>query len=170
MKKIIIKFFAFIYNLSKRAYFNYTYSNYRIKYNLHHTFYFNGDDILLYGEGDITIDENTYLGRLSRIQASNGCTVKIGKNCKIGPHFQVWTQSNNVDCDFSNESKIIQKYGNIIIGDAVWIGTNVVISPGVTIGNNCVIGAYSLVSKDVPNFAIVGGVPAKLIRYKKVNT
>lgn len=169
MKKIIIKLFAYIYILFKRAYFNYTYANFRIKYNLHDTFYFNGEDILMYGEGDIFIDENTYIGRLSRIQVAKGFSVYIGKNCKIGPHFQVWTQSNNVDCDFSNNSKIIQKYGNIIIGDAVWIGTNVVISPGVTIGNNCVIGAYSVVSSDVPDFAIVGGVPAKLIRYKKVN-
>lgn len=59
------------------------------------------------------------------------------------------------------------KCGNIIIGDGVWIGTNVVISPGVKIGNNCIIGANTMVTKDVPDFAIVGGVPAKLIRYKK---
>jgi maltose O-acetyltransferase len=123
----------------------------------------------MYGDGDISIDENTYIGRLSRIQVAKGFSVIIGKNCKIGPHFQVWTQSNNVDCDFSNNSKILTKYGNIIIGDAVWIGTNVVISPGVKIGSNCVIGAYSVVTTDVPDFAIVGGVPAKLIRYKKVN-
>lgn len=169
MKKIIIKLFAYIYTVLKRAYNNYTYTSFRIKYNLHDTFYFNGDDILMYGDGDISIDENTYIGRLSRIQVANGLSVIIGKNCKIGPHFQVWTQSNNVDCDFSNNSKILPKYGNVIIGDAVWIGTNVVISPGVKIGNNCVIGAYSVVTTDVPDFAIVGGVPAKLIRYKKVN-
>lgn len=169
MKKIIIKLLAYIYIVLKRAYFNYTYTNFRIKYNLHNTFYFNGEDTLMYGDGDISIDENTYIGRLSRIQVAKGFSVIIGKNCKIGPHFQVWTQSNNVDCDFSNNSKILTKYGNIIIGDAVWIGTNVVISPGVKIGNNCVIGAYSVVTTDVPDFAIVGGVPAKLIRYKKVN-
>lgn len=169
MKKIIIKLLAYIYTVFKQAYTNYTYTNFRIKYNLHSTFYFNGEDILMYGDGDISIDENTYIGRFSRIQVANGLSVIIGKNCKIGPHFQVWTQSNNVDCDFSDIKKILPKYGNIIIGDAVWIGTNVVISPGVKIGNNCVIGAYSVVTSDVPDFAIVGGVPAKLIRYKKVN-
>ena len=142
---------------------------YFIELAIHNTFYFDGEGILMYGDGNISIDENTYIGRLSRIQVAKGFSVIIGKNCKIGPHFQVWTQSNNVDCDFSNNSKILTKYGNIIIGDAVWIGTNVVISPGVKIGNNCVIGAYSVVTTDVPDFAIVGGVPAKLIRYKKVN-
>jgi maltose O-acetyltransferase len=169
MKKIIIKFFAYIYSLFKRAYFNNIYNDFRIKYNLHSTFYFNGDDILFYGDGNITIDEYTYIGRLSRIQASKGCAVKIGKNCKIGPHFQLWTKTNNVDCDFSNNSNIQIKYGNIIIGDSVWIGSNVIISPGIKVGNNSIIGAYSIVTNDVPDFAIVGGVPAKLIRYKNIN-
>ncbi len=169
MKKNIIILLAKIYIIFKRAYSNYTYTNFRIKYNLHNTFYFNGEDILMYGDGNISIGENTYIGRLSRIQVSKGSSVIIGKNCKIGPHFQVWTQSNNVDCDFSDNSKISHKYGNIIIGDAVWIGTNVVISPGVKIGNNSIIGAYSIVTKDVPDFAIVAGIPAKLIRYKRGN-
>jgi hypothetical protein len=51
----------------------------------------------------------------------------LGKIAKSAT-FQVWTQSNNVDCDFLMIQKIRMKYGNII-GDAVWIGTNVVISP-----------------------------------------
>lgn len=123
----------------------------------------------MYGEGKISIDKNTYIGRYSRIQVSEGYSVTIGQNCNIGPFFQVWTQTSEVDCDFSEYSKIRTKYGDIIIGDAVWIGSCVVISPGVRIGNNCIIGANSVVTKDVPDFAIVGGVPAKLIRYKRID-
>ena len=52
------------------------------------------------------------------------------------------------------------------IGDDVWIGTNVIILPGVNIGSHCIIGAGSVVTKDVPDYAIVGGVPAKVIRYR----
>jgi UDP-3-O-[3-hydroxymyristoyl] glucosamine N-acyltransferase len=63
----------------------------------------------MYGDGGISIDENTYIGRLSRIQVAKGFSVIIGKNCKIGPHFQVWTQSNNVDCDFLMIQKIRMK-------------------------------------------------------------
>ncbi len=169
MKSIVIKLFAYTYDIFRRAYNNYTYKNFRKKYSIHNTFNFNGDGILMYGDGQILIDGNSYIGRYSRIQASKGYYVKIGQNCKIGPFFQVWTQTGEVDCDFSDYSKLRTKYGNIIIGDAVWIGSCVVISPGVKIGNNSIIGANSVVTKDVPDFAIVGGVPAKLIRYKKID-
>jgi maltose O-acetyltransferase len=169
MKKVIIRFFAYLFDLLNRAYHNYTYQNYRKKYSLSDDFYFNGDGILMYGEGKISIANGSYIGRYSRIQASKDYSVTIGKNCRIGPFFQVWTQTSNVDSDFSEPSKVITKFGDIIIGDAVWIGTSVVISPGVKVGNNSIIGANSVVTRDVPDFAIVGGVPAKLIRYKKRN-
>ncbi len=55
----------------------------------------------------------------------------------------------------------------IKIGDNVWIGANSVILKGVTIGNNAIIAAGSIVTKDVPANAIVGGCPAKVIRYKE---
>jgi virginiamycin A acetyltransferase len=56
--------------------------------------------------------------------------------------------------------------GPIIVEDEVWIGTNALILSGVRIGKGAIIAAGSIVTKDVPPYAIVGGVPAKLIRYK----
>ena len=56
--------------------------------------------------------------------------------------------------------------GNIVIGNDVWIGSNVTILSGVTIGDGACIGAFALVTKDVPSYAIVGGNPAKIIRYR----
>ena len=53
-----------------------------------------------------------------------------------------------------------------IIGNDVWIGHNVTIIAGITIGDGAIIGANALVTKDVPPFAIVGGDPAKVIRYR----
>jgi virginiamycin A acetyltransferase len=58
--------------------------------------------------------------------------------------------------------------GNVTIGNDVWIGTDSFILSGVTIGNGAVIAARSTVVKDVPPYAIVGGNPAKLIRYRFV--
>ena len=54
----------------------------------------------------------------------------------------------------------------IRIGDNVWIGYGVVITKGVNIGQGAILGANAVVTKDVPNNAIVGGVPAKIIRYR----
>lgn len=54
----------------------------------------------------------------------------------------------------------------VIIEDDVWLGRNVVVMPGIRIGTGAVVGAGAVVTKDVPPYAIVGGVPAKLIRYR----
>ncbi len=59
-----------------------------------------------------------------------------------------------------------KKNGKITIGHDVWIGRNVVILPAVTIGNGVVIGAGAVVTKDIPDYAVVVGVPAKVLRYR----
>jgi len=59
-----------------------------------------------------------------------------------------------------------QSKGPIIIEDEVWIGTNVLIFSGVTIGKGAILAAGAIVTKDVPPYAVVGGNPAKLIRYR----
>ena len=63
-------------------------------------------------------------------------------------------------------SKAASKKGNVIIEDFVWIGANVFINPGVTIGKNSIVGANSVVVRDLPPNGIYGGVPAKLIKLK----
>lgn len=59
-----------------------------------------------------------------------------------------------------------QHYQKVIIKNDVWIGANSVIMPGVTIGNGVIIGAGAIVTKDVPDYAIVAGVPAEIIKYR----
>lgn len=56
--------------------------------------------------------------------------------------------------------------GDIIIGNDVWIGTNAIILSGVTIGHGAIIAAGAVVTKDVPSYAIVGGNPAKIIKFR----
>lgn len=53
---------------------------------------------------------------------------------------------------------------NLVIGDGTWIGTNVVIVGNIHIGKNCVIGANSVVTKDIPDYSVAVGIPAKVIR------
>lgn len=64
-----------------------------------------------------------------------------------------------------NERHAIYTYGKVLIKKNAWLSMNVTICPGVTIGEYAVVAAGAVVTKDVPAYAVVGGVPAKVIRY-----
>ena len=110
--------------------------------------------------GDVTIGDHTRIGI--------HCTV-IGPVC-IGNHVNLAqgitvTALNHI---FKDSSRRIDEQGvstkPVVIGDDVWIGANAVILPGVTIGRHCVVAAGAVVTKDVPDHTLVGGVPAKVIK------
>jgi len=167
MKTYTATFFARLFNLIKSNHQRYIYSIYRKRYDIDDSFHFNGEGTLIYGNGKLIIGKNSYIGQYSILQISDNHSIKIGNNCSIGPFFKIWTETWKVDHDYNDKALIESKFGSVIIMDAVWIGANVLISPGITIGTNSIIGANAVVTKDVPNHAIVGGVPAKIIRYKR---
>lgn len=89
-------------------------------------------------------------------------TVKIGDNCMLAPNVAIYTAGHPVHPAARNT---LYEYGiGITIGDNVWIGGNTVILPGVHIGSNTVIGAGSVVTKDIPDWVVAGGNPCKVIR------
>lgn len=95
--------------------------------------------------------------------------VTIGNNFHSGQGCYIVTQ--NHDYDFGNEIPYAKDHSIIkpvVIEDNVWLGINVIVLPGVTIQEGAIIGAGSVVSKDVPKYAIVGGVPAKVIKYRDI--
>jgi maltose O-acetyltransferase len=159
------KLIYFILHYFARIYWTLIYKYFRSKYNIHKSFRFNGNRIHFYGNGEIVIAQNSYVGENTNIQSDDNCIVQIGKGCMISHNVRTYSSSAVADQDFSKNSIEI-KYGNVLIGNYVWIGANVFINPGVKIGDNAVIGANSVVTKDVVEFSIVGGVPAKLIRFK----
>lgn len=88
--------------------------------------------------------------------------VKIGDNCQMAPNVSVYTAGHPVHPLSRNT---MYEYGiEVTIGDNVWIGGNTVILPGVHIGSNTVIGAGSVVSKDIPDWVIAAGNPCRVIR------
>ncbi len=88
--------------------------------------------------------------------------VTIGANAQIAPNVSIYTAGHPIHPDSRNSG---YEYGiSITIGDNVWIGGNACIMPGVTIGNNVVIGAGSVVTKDIPDNVIAVGNPCKIIR------
>lgn len=88
--------------------------------------------------------------------------VTIGDNCQLAPNVAIYTAGHPVHPDSRNS---LYEYGiGVTIGDNVWIGGNTVILPGVHIGSNTVIGAGSVVTKDIPDWVIAAGNPCKVIR------
>lgn len=88
--------------------------------------------------------------------------VKIGDNCQMAPNVAIYTAGHPVYPTTRNSA---YEYGKeITIGDNVWLGGSTVVCPGVHIGNNVVIGAGSVVTKDIPDWCIAAGNPCQVIR------
>jgi len=110
--------------------------------------------------GDVTIGDYTRIGI--------HCTV-IGPVC-IGDHVNL-AQGITVTAlnhNYADSSRKIDEQGistkPVVIGDDVWIGANAVILPGVTIGRHVVVAAGAVVTKDIPDYSLVAGIPAKVIK------
>lgn len=117
--------------------------------------------------GKINVGANTSFNSNVHINSSICGEIIIGNNCLIGPNVVMRTAGHNferVDIPIRKQGHICK---NIIIHDDVWVGSNAVILGGVIIGKSAVIGAGAVVTKDVPEFAVVGGVPARIIKYRK---
>lgn len=110
--------------------------------------------------GDVTIGDYTRIGIHNTIIGP----VCIGNHVNLAQGITVTALNHN----FEDASKRIDEQGistkPVVIGDDVWIGANALILPGVTIGSHCVVAAGAVVTKDVPDNCVVGGVPAKLIK------
>ena len=110
-----------------------------------------------YGE-NITFGKNVFLNSGCKFQDQGGIT--IGDNVLIGHNVVLATLDHNT-C-VSKRAELFA--APIVIEDNVWIGANVTVTSGVTIGKGSIVAAGAVVTKDVPEYSIVGGVPAKVIR------
>lgn len=123
----------------------------------------------------VSVGKKTY-GELNLTDASpsdtkliigNYCSIAQGVQFLLGGEHQINSISTypfKVKC-FGYDREAGSK-GNIVVGDDVWIGTNAIICSGIKIGQGAIIAAGAVVTKDVDPYAIVGGNPAKVIRYR----
>ena len=88
--------------------------------------------------------------------------VKIGDNCQLAPNVAIYTAGHPI---YPSTRNSLYEYGKeVTIGDNCWIGGNTVICPGVRIGSNVVIGAGSVVTRDIPDWSVAAGNPCRVIR------
>lgn len=112
---------------------------------------------------NLILGSNIYIGPNSWLSLRGKLIIKNG--VVIGPRIKVHTSNHQYEADsIPYGDKYIVK--DVIIEENVWIGADVTILPGVMIGEGAVIGACSCVVKDVPQYAVVGGNPAKIIKYR----
>lgn len=134
----------------------------------------------IFSDMPYVIGEHTY-GHPTILHWGESANLYIGKFCSIaenvtiflgGEHRTDWISTypfNILNKDFPNATKIkghpVTK-GDVRIGNDVWIGRGATIMSGINVGDGAVIGANAVVTKDVPNYAIVAGNPAKIIKYR----
>lgn len=94
--------------------------------------------------------------------------LSIGDNVMMGPDVAILTSTHNYKTINVPMSEQGCEVSPVEIGNDVWIGMRSIILPGVKIGNGAIIGAGAVVTKDVPDFAVVGGVPAKVLKYRNI--
>ncbi|MFH1321456.1 MAG: acyltransferase [Bacteroidota bacterium] len=110
----------------------------------------------------VSIGNHVGLGEFCWLSAEGG--IEIGDYTRIGPRTSIISFSHN----YANKKKPIKLQGTthkkVVIEENVWIGNNVSILPGIRIGKGCVLGAGSVVTKDIPPYHVVFGNPARVAR------
>lgn len=110
---------------------------------------------------NISLGNNSGIGEGSLLQGP----IDIGSNVMMGEEVFIYTTNHaNSDTSIPMIMQGNEQPHKVTIGNDVWIGSRVTILPGRNIGDGCIIGAGSVITKDVPNYSVVGGNPARIIR------
>lgn len=121
------------------------------------------------GDGRVVIGNSFGANVGVRVIADCGGNVAIGDDVIIGPNVVIRSSNHR----FADTDRPIRQQGHVAatvsIGSDVWIGANAVILPGVAIGSHAIVAAGAVVSHDVPEYAIVAGIPARVMRDRRAD-
>lgn len=141
---------------------------------IHELFGAHGEDVTVQKPFRILYGAHTRLGSHVFINAGcnflDGGTITIGDRVLLAPDVSIYTGYHSLDAKerwkqgADGKLHLIAMVKPVVIGDDVWIGGNATILPGVHIGSNVVVAAGAVVSEDVPDNCVVGGVPARIIK------
>ena len=116
----------------------------------------------LAGSPKIIIGDNFYMNANCHILGE----ITIGNNVLFGPKVVIWGRDHGIKKD-QLICKQVHSCAPVVIGNDVWIGAHASVMKGVTIGSGAVVGAGSVVTKDVPEYAIAVGNPARVVKYRE---
>ena len=109
----------------------------------------------------LSIGDNSGVGISCEINGN----VTIGNDVMMGPEVVIYTSGHCFDrTDIPMCEQDMTEPKEVIIGDDVWLGRRVIIMPGVHIGKGCIIGAGAVVTKNIPEYSVAVGVPAKVVK------
>lgn len=115
--------------------------------------------------GEVSIGDKTHIQPRCQISAYKASVI-IGKGVEIAPNCAFYSYDHGSAADTPIRKQPLNSKGNIVIGDDAWLGFGVVVLNGVEIGEGAVIGASSVVTKNIPANVIAVGNPAKLVKYR----
>jgi maltose O-acetyltransferase len=120
------------------------------------------DDVMLYAKGKLRIGRQFCINRYSRIVAHEEIT--IGNNVTIGQGVAILDHDHRYELKEAELGLDGYTTAPVRMGDNIWIGDKCTILKGVTIGSNVVVGAHTLIHKDVPSNVVIGGVPFRILK------
>jgi maltose O-acetyltransferase len=112
----------------------------------------------------VRLGSHIYMGPGATMNSRGGVTIEDGVS--FGPFLSIYTADHRYDNAEAIPYDSVALLRPVVIKRYVWVGGNVIIAPGVTIGEGAIVAAGSVVAKDVPEMAVVGGNPARVLKYR----